>query len=117
MAWYPFDTQKCHMIFFVANAFTAIEPGILLYMGPTELTHYNVIGVNMCPKVMGELSGKLWRGLQVTITLCRPLYGQCAHNLPSHHSPHQPRLEGLSEGASRHGYDGLPHRQLGQASL
>ena len=24
MAWYPFDTQKCHIIFFVANDFAAI---------------------------------------------------------------------------------------------
>ena len=73
MAWYPFDTQKCHMIFFVANDFAAIEPGMLLYMGPRELTHYHVVEVNMCPKVMGELSGKLGKGLQVTITLRRPL--------------------------------------------
>ena len=26
---------------------------------------------------------------------------------------HQPSHKGLSEGASRHGYDGLPHRHLG----
>ena len=73
MAWFPFDTQNCHMIFFVANDFAAIKPGTLLYKGPRELTRYNVIEVSMCPKVMGELSGMLGKGLQVTFTLRRPL--------------------------------------------
>ena len=103
MAWYPFDTQQCHMIFFVANDFAEIEPGKLLYTGPRDWNHYHVIEVNMCPKVMDELGSNPGKGLQVTITLRPPLSnGQSADHLLPHHSPrpHQPCLQGLPKGTS-----------------
>ena len=43
MAWYPFDTQKCSMVFVVestAEAFVDISIGDLNYSGPKELTQY-----------------------------------------------------------------------------
>jgi hypothetical protein len=43
MAWYPFDTQKCSMVFVVKESSqdsVEIMVGDLKYSGPTELTQY-----------------------------------------------------------------------------
>ena len=45
MAWYPFDSQKCHLDFVLdasAAAFVKLVNGTLEYWGPVELAQYFV---------------------------------------------------------------------------
>ena len=45
MAWYPFDSQTCHLDFVLdasAAAFVQLVNGTLKYMGPVELAQYFV---------------------------------------------------------------------------
>ena len=45
MAWYPFDTQSCSMVFVVPKTFKSfikLKLSDLHYVGPTELTQYFV---------------------------------------------------------------------------
>jgi hypothetical protein len=60
MAWYPFDTQSCTLDFVVsvsARAFVRLEPGVLDYSGPTELTQYFVRQFNIRVYTEGEVEG------------------------------------------------------------
>ena len=73
MKWYPFDTQECFMKNKIVNKFSdfaALVVGNLSYIGPVALTEYNVKSYIMC-----DATFKGYHGVEVRVTLGRPLIG------------------------------------------
>ena len=73
MRWYPFDAQTCFMVMKLGGGsekLVALEPGLLQYLGPKELTQYYVKKF-----LIGEANLENTRGLSVSITFGRRLLG------------------------------------------
>ena len=73
MRWYPFDAQTCFMVMKLGGGserLVALEPGLLQYLGPKELTQYYVKKY-----LIGEANLENTRGLSVSITFGRRLLG------------------------------------------
>ena len=71
MAWYPFDTQTCHLDFVLdasAAAFVKLVNGSLDYWGPVELAQYFVRS-----RMMQEYTFRDRNGVRVMVVLGRRL--------------------------------------------
>ena len=73
MRWYPFDSQTCFMLMKLGGGIeklVSLEPGILRYLGPEELTQYYVK-----KSIIGETTLNKAKGLKISITFGRRLLG------------------------------------------
>ena len=75
MNWYPFDTQKCQMVFSVTkdlDKFIKIAVDGHAYLGPVELTQYFVRGTEMNFRFLGDGEQQ---AIVLEVTLVRRLLG------------------------------------------
>ena len=73
MRWYPFDAQTCFMVMKLGGGIeklVSLEPGLLQYLGPEELTQYYVK-----KSIIGETTLNEAKGLSISITFGRRLLG------------------------------------------
>ena len=70
LAWYPFDTQTCRMIFEADgnSEFIDMNVGSIEYSGPMDLTQYFVKSTSMMKSENGTL--------EVTLVLGRRIFGR-----------------------------------------
>ena len=70
LAWYPFDTQTCHMILEAdgnSKEFVNLNVGTIEYSGPLDLTQYFVKSTSMIKTENGTL--------EIILVLGRRLFG------------------------------------------
>ena len=73
MMWYPFDSQTCFMLMKLGGGIeklVSLDPGLLRYLGPEELTQYYVK-----KSIIGETTLDEAKGLSISITFGRRLLG------------------------------------------
>ena len=66
--WYPFDTQTCHLQFYIKQNFAKLQPVEFVYSGPMELIQFNIQNFSICPT---RIRGK--QGAVASIVFGRPL--------------------------------------------
>ena len=70
MMWYPFDNQKCTIEMYHVEDTITINPVVVNYTGPEDLTQHVVRDVHICALVIHNRPGAI-----VEVILGRPLFG------------------------------------------
>ena len=68
LAWYPFDTQTCHLRFYIKQNYANLYPTKFTYSGPSELTEFNIKNYVICST---EIHGR--KGVVASMEFGRPL--------------------------------------------
>ena len=66
--WYPFDTQTCHLKFYIKQNYANLYPTKFIYSGPLELIAFNIKNYSICSTV---IRGKM--GVVASMEFGRPL--------------------------------------------